>query len=156
MHFLQSSCIIPFVDNIIVCIVHCTFTYIGLSPNGKATDSDSVIVKVRILLALRKRNLTSKGCGVFFFTGPDYEKIQGGRAFAACGKQGMRARFAREASEKVRILLADNPLNLLKSRSNLRSYYYNKWILITKMSIIYLIGVQHMVGGTLWLVTVQL
>ena len=27
---------------------------IGLSPNGKATDSDSVIFKVRILVALRK------------------------------------------------------------------------------------------------------
>ena len=29
---------------------HCE-RYIGLSPNGKATDSDSVIFKVRILVA---------------------------------------------------------------------------------------------------------
>ena len=30
---------------------------IALSPNGKATDSDSVIFKVRILVALRKKSL---------------------------------------------------------------------------------------------------
>ncbi len=33
---------------------------IGLSPNGKATDSDSVIVKVRILLAQLKSLLFSR------------------------------------------------------------------------------------------------
>ena len=41
----------------------------GLSPNGKATDSDSVIVKVRILLAqLQKKsiNLILQGLWAFF------------------------------------------------------------------------------------------
>ena len=37
----------------------------GLSPNGKATDSDSVTVKVRILLAQRKKPIdlyVLRGC----------------------------------------------------------------------------------------------
>ena len=39
----------------------------GLSPNGKATDSDSVIVKVRILLP--KFSADSENSGFFYFHG---------------------------------------------------------------------------------------
>ena len=55
---------------------HCE-RYIGLSPNGKATDSDSVIFKVRILVAQRKKELhTGCRCVVLFCRNRSYPRFQ--------------------------------------------------------------------------------
>ena len=60
----------------------------GLSPNGKATDSDSVIVKVRILLAQLKklrRDISSELFAILNFLfqetryTPNKQKVPGGR-----------------------------------------------------------------------------
>ena len=40
----------------------------GLSPNGKATDSDSVIFKVRILVAQLKSNATDLPAGLHYIS----------------------------------------------------------------------------------------
>ncbi len=60
MHFLLIYYIILFAHS----KQHERIKNEGLSPNGKATDSDSVIFQVRILVALLKRYL---GEYLFFY-----------------------------------------------------------------------------------------